>query len=171
MFDSRSKSSGRKIFGKIGKMLWNDRSARTRIASKNLQLLRLAKWDVRLKVHRNMNQIVSKQGHPPTKLEIHERTARSTKPRKRKEIDNQTSFISTGSWLYPDVFRLLKTSLKLAHCSPSIDLPESNNDALCTVSPGMTLLAGRVHHRSSSELVTTLTEENAIAAPAIMGCR
>lgn len=35
----------------------------------------------------------------------------------------------------------------------------------------MTLDAGRFHHLSMSELVTTLTDENAIAAPAIIGCR
>lgn len=38
-------------------------------------------------------------------------------------------------------------------------------------SPGMKLDAGRFHHLNMSELVTTLTDENAIAAPAIIGCR
>ena len=36
--------------------------------------------------------------------------------------------------------------------------------------PGMTLSAGRFHHFSVSDEQTTLTEENAIAAPASMGC-
>src|ERR1700732_2097937 len=34
----------------------------------------------------------------------------------------------------------------------------------------MTLDVGRVHHFSSNELVTTLTDEKAMAAPAIIGC-
>lgn len=37
-------------------------------------------------------------------------------------------------------------------------------------SPGITLDAGRRHHLRVNELVTTLTEENAIAAPDIIGC-
>lgn len=37
-------------------------------------------------------------------------------------------------------------------------------------SPGITLDGGRVHHLRSNELVTTLTDENAMAAPAIIGC-
>jgi hypothetical protein len=62
-------------------------------------------------------------------------------------------------------------SLIDSQISPAASFALSHIVGPPTISPGITLDCGRFHHRNVSELLTTLTLENAIAAPAIIGWR
>ena len=88
-----------------------------------------------------------------------------------------------GKAVYPSLaFLPATTPLILSHTvtpDPTLDPPNVEDGAGAAgskpnESPGFStkiLSFGRFHHLSINELVTTLTLENAIAAPAIIGCK